>query len=113
MHFTISLNKHDTLRLIGIPDSLVPVIHDTIQTCWLRGIQEESRYFDSWQFKLRGNPWWASGQEAVDSRYLILKLIECLQAYGWLSLLVLTAQGNCQIKCFSSNLNQDSHRFSV
>jgi len=84
MHFTISLNKHDTLRLIGIPDSLVPAIRHTIQTSWLRGIQEESCYFDSWQFKLRGNPWWASGQEAVDSRYLILKLIECLQSYGWM-----------------------------
>ena len=82
-HFTISLNRHDRLRLIGIPDSLVSAVRDTIQSCWLRGIQEESRYFKSWEFKLRGNPWWASGEEAVDSRYLILKLIESLQVYGW------------------------------
>ena len=82
-HFIISLNKHDTLRLIGVPDNLNFAIRDTIQTSWLRGIQGESRYFGSWEFKLRGNPWWASGEEAVDSRYLILKLIETLQAYGW------------------------------
>lgn len=82
-HFTISLNKYDTLRLIGIPDSLISAVRDVIQTCWCRGIQEESRYFESWEFKLRGNPWWASGEEAVDSRFLILKLIEAMQAYGW------------------------------
>lgn len=82
-HFTISLNKHDTLRLIGIPDSLISAVRDVIQTCWRRGIQQESRYFESWEFKLRGNPWWASGEEAVDSRYLVLKLIESMQAYGW------------------------------
>ena len=82
-HFTISLNKYDTLRLIGIPDSLTSAVRDVIQTNWPRGIQEESRYSLSWQFKLRGNPWWASGEEAVISRYLILKIIEAMQAYGW------------------------------
>ena len=29
-HFTISLNRHDRLRLIGIPDSLVSAVRDTI-----------------------------------------------------------------------------------
>ena len=82
-HFTISLNKNDTIRLIGIPDSLISAVRDVIQTCWQRGIQEESRYFESWEFKLRGNPWWATGEETVDSRYLILKLLESMQAYGW------------------------------
>ncbi|KAL9969936.1 hypothetical protein ACROYT_G022221 [Oculina patagonica] len=82
-HFTISLNKHDTLRLISTPESLISAVRDVIQTSWRRGIQQESRYFESWEFKLRGNPWWASGEEAVDSRYLILKLIESMQAYGW------------------------------
>lgn len=82
-HFTISLNKHDTLRLISTPESLISAVRDVIQTCWRKGIQQESRYFESWEFKLKGNPWWASGEEAVDSRYLILKLIESMQAYGW------------------------------
>lgn len=82
-HFTISLNKQDRLRLIGAPDSLVSVIRNVIQTIWLRGIQNEERYYQSWEFKLRGTPWWASGTEAVDSRYLIAKLLEALQSYGW------------------------------
>ena len=83
-HFTISLNKHDSLRLIGVPESLISAVRDVIQTSWRRGIQQEQRYFDSWEFKLRGNPWWASGEEAVDSRYLVLKLMESMQAYGWI-----------------------------
>lgn len=83
-HFTISLNKHDSLRLIGVPESLISAVRDVIQSSWQRGIQQEQRYFNSWEFKLRGNPWWASGEEAVDSRYLVLKLMESMQAYGWM-----------------------------
>ena len=82
-HVTISLNKQDRLRLIGAPDSLVSAVRSVIQTNWTRGIQNEERYYESWEFKLRGTPWWASGHEAVDSRYLIVKILEALQSYGW------------------------------
>ena len=58
-------------------------VRNTLQTFWSRGIQEERSYAGSWQFKLRGTPWWASGDEAVDSRFLVLKVLEALQAYGW------------------------------
>lgn len=81
--FTISFNSHDLLRVISAPESLISAVRDTIQRNWLRGIQKESRYAGSWEFKLKGNPWWASGDEAVDSRFLVLKLMEALQAYGW------------------------------
>lgn len=82
-YFTVSLNSHDLLRLIGAPEGLVSAVRTTLQTFWSRGIQEERAYASSWQFKLRGNPWWASGDEAVDSRFLVLKILEALQAYGW------------------------------
>lgn len=82
-YFTVSLNSHDLLRLIGVPEGLVSAVRTTLQTFWSRGIQEERAYATSWQFKLRGNPWWASGDEAVDSRFLVLKILEALQAYGW------------------------------
>ena len=81
--FTISLNSHDLIRVISGPESLVSAVRSTIQSFWLKGIQKESRYAESWEFKLKGNPWWASGDEAVESRFLILKLMETLQAYGW------------------------------
>lgn len=83
VYCTISFNSEDLLRLIGFPEGMVSAVRNTIQTFWARGIQGESRYAESWQFKLRGTPWWASGTEAVDSRFLVLKLIEAIQAYGW------------------------------
>ena len=83
VHVTMSFNSNDKLRLIGFPEGIVSAVRNIIQTFWSRGIQEESRYSESWQFKLRGTPWWASGDEAVDSRFLVLKLIEAVQAYGW------------------------------
>ena len=83
LHFTISLNKDDLLRVIGAPESLIPAIRNTIQSSWYKGIQAVSSYVGSQEFKLRGTPWWASGTETVESRFLILKLIEALQAYGW------------------------------
>ena len=82
--FIITFNVNDVLRLIGLPESLVPVIQSTIQSAWSKGIQQESHYAGSYQFKLKGCPWWASGNEAVESRRLIvMKLMEVLLAHGW------------------------------
>ena len=81
--FTLSLNGNDVVRLINAPPSLKSVVQDIIQRSWYRGIQQVSRYAGSVQFKLNGTPWWADGQETVESRFLILKLLESLQGYGW------------------------------
>ena len=82
-HFTLSLNSNDLLRVIDAPESLIPTIRDIIQTSWYRGIQGVLRYAGSWEFKLKGTPWWADGQETVEARILILKLMEMLHAVGW------------------------------
>ena len=81
--FIISFNSNDLLRLIGAPDTMVSTVRSTIQSFWHKGIQEEKRYAESWQFKLKGYPWWASGEEAVESRFLVMKLMEVLLPYGW------------------------------
>ena len=82
-HFIITFNRNDVLRVIGLPESLVPVIQSTIQSAWSKGIEKESHYAGSYQFKLKGCPWWASGNEAVESRFLVMKLMEVLLAHGW------------------------------
>ena len=51
VHFTISFNSEDLLRLIGTPEGLVSVVRNTLQSYWSRGIQKEERYAESWQFK--------------------------------------------------------------
>ncbi|XP_078343323.1 uncharacterized protein LOC144629038 isoform X2 [Oculina patagonica] len=82
-HFTISFSSDDLLRLIGNPEGLVSPVRNVLQTYWARGIKKEERYAESWQFKLHGTPWRASGQEEVDSRFLVVKLLEAMQANGW------------------------------
>ena len=81
--FLISFNSTDLLRVINAPENVIAAVRSTIQSNWSRGIQRESIYAGSWEFKLKGTPWWAEGVEAVKSRYLVLKLMEALQAYGW------------------------------
>ena len=81
--FTISFNSSDLLRVIGAPDDFVSVIRSTIRSVWPKGIEEESRYADSWQFKLRGSPWCASGSKGVKSKLLVIKVMEALLPFGW------------------------------
>ena len=83
VQFVISFNSHDLLRVIGASENLISAVRSTIQSHWGKGIQRELNYAGSWEFKLKGTPWWADGHEAVESRYLVLKLMEALQAYGW------------------------------
>ena len=81
--FLISLNSTDLLRVIGASENIVSAVRSTIQSVWLKGVQNESQYAGTWEFKLKGNPWWATGDEAVESRFLVMKLLETLLAYGW------------------------------
>ena len=80
-HFIISFNSTNLVRVIGAPENIVSAVRSTIQSVWTK--EEESRYAESWQFMLRGSPWWASGEEAVKSRYLIKRLMEAMLAHGW------------------------------
>ncbi|KAL9960256.1 hypothetical protein ACROYT_G033691 [Oculina patagonica] len=115
-HFTISFNSEDLLRLIGVPEELVSAVRNTIQTFWSRGIQKEERYAESWQFKLRGTPWWASGEEAVDSRFLVVKLIEAMQAYGWSVVAAIDCSRKTQEKCsllFTQSQPRESPFFCI
>ncbi|XP_078342440.1 uncharacterized protein LOC144628243 [Oculina patagonica] len=82
-HFTIGFNSENLLRLIGNTEVLVSPVRNVLQTFWDRGIQKEERYAESWQFKLHGTPWWTSGLDAANSRFLVVKLLEAMQANGW------------------------------
>ena len=43
----------------------------------------EGNYCGSHQFKLSGNPWWATGEETVESRYLVGVLLAKMKESGW------------------------------
>ena len=50
---------------------------------WVQGLQREGHYCGSHEFKLSGNPWWATGEETVESRYLVGVLLAKLKEAGW------------------------------
>ena len=81
--FVISLNRNDRLRLIDAPPETIDCARSMIAQFWKRGIQHEKQKFNAYEFKLAGHPWWADGEEAVDSRLLMCKLFEGLMSIGW------------------------------
>ena len=51
-----------------------------------------------YEFKLRGNPWLTSGEQAVHARILITKLLQCLLANGLTVVCALDASRNASDK---------------
>ncbi|KAF9281508.1 hypothetical protein BGZ68_006609 [Mortierella alpina] len=78
----ISLNGADKLRLIGTPPELTNPIRAAITTSW-GPIQEESNYHGTHQFKIRGNPWYGQGKEAVPARRLLTGVLREMAQQGW------------------------------
>jgi len=81
--FILSLNNDDKIRLIRAPDYIITMVGEVISRTWSDGLQKEGEYCGSYEFKLSGNPWWASGKEAVESRYLVGTLLAEMKSQGW------------------------------
>jgi len=81
---SISLNDHDRVRLINVTDAVIATVEDAIKTNWSNGVQEttDERPF-CFEMKLRGNPWFSLGSEAIASRSLITTLFEKMAAIGY------------------------------
>lgn len=81
----ISFNQSDRLRLIGAPTQLVQDMKSLLAGLGL--LQTDLGWKDqglrAWEFKLNGYPWRASGEETMSTRYLLLKMLECLENHGW------------------------------
>jgi hypothetical protein len=82
---SISFNQCDRLRLIGADPMLIEDIKCTIAGLGL--LQTDLGWKDmslgAWEFKIKGYPWQASGEETMTTRFLLLKLLERLEANGW------------------------------
>lgn len=83
--FVLSFNRTDRLRIINAPQSVIPVVRETIMSVWqvMGGVQKEGAYHGSWEFKLKGNPWWSSDNESAMARFLVCKILEALKSRGW------------------------------
>ncbi|BGP42780.1 hypothetical protein JCM10449v2_006792 [Rhodotorula kratochvilovae] len=80
----LHLARSDRVRLIGFPDAVVQPVQMAIQNVWAPGVQKMGPYdASSYEFKLKGNPWYGQGIEAVPSRRLMCHLLAALSAQGW------------------------------
>ncbi|XP_057290061.1 uncharacterized protein LOC130612728 isoform X2 [Hydractinia symbiolongicarpus] len=81
---SVSLNRSDRLRFIHMPDGIVADLEEVVRQIWYNGIQDiKDERPVCYELKLKGNPWCASGNEAITSRLLIVKLMEKLSSYGY------------------------------
>ncbi|KAF2002479.1 hypothetical protein P154DRAFT_462494, partial [Amniculicola lignicola CBS 123094] len=80
---SLSMHREDRLRFLSFPSPIVTLCRTTILNVWARGIQAEKEYGGSQEFKLYGNPWRGSGDQAIAARRLICALLSVLHEQGW------------------------------
>jgi len=80
--FAISLNRNDRLRLMNADGSVKEIIQGVVRQYW-REIQHEEDHYGSHEFKLKGTPWWSSGENAMPSITLICQIFTALRRAGW------------------------------
>lgn len=78
----ITLNESDKLRLIGVPNELVPHLRAGIIRSWGK-IQREQNYSGAHEFKLSGFPWHGTGDDHVPARRLIVEVVRTMAHQGW------------------------------
>ncbi|CAF0775027.1 unnamed protein product [Brachionus calyciflorus] len=84
--FAMSLNKSDRVRLHRADEDLKSLLTNPnygMQSLWQKGIQNQKIVNNAYEFKLSGNPWDSSGDEAVESRRLLNDLFNLFSRYGW------------------------------
>ena len=80
--FAISLCGNDRLRLVNAEDDVIQATRMVITRNWPL-IQDEGEYCGSYEFKLKGWPWWNTGLEAMPGVALFCALLTELRRLGW------------------------------
>lgn len=79
---SISFNMSDRIRLMGLPIDVINEMRAAISNSWGQ-IQQESDYYSSYEFKLKGYPWVGHGSDAVSSRRLLAAVLRTMAHFGW------------------------------
>ncbi|KAE8379341.1 hypothetical protein BDV26DRAFT_259602 [Aspergillus bertholletiae] len=80
----ISISGFDRIRLMRFPESITPLVSETLQKHWPKGLQNVKAYYESTEFKLRGNPFeHGNDDEKVAIRNMMLGLLDALIRAGW------------------------------
>ncbi|KAJ8118958.1 hypothetical protein OPT61_g159 [Boeremia exigua] len=80
---SMSMHSTDDLRFLYFPPQVIDQCRNTVQGVWRGGIQRESMYGNSQEFKLSGYPWSAMGSDAMEARRLVAALLGTLHTMGW------------------------------
>ncbi|KAK7965151.1 hypothetical protein PG996_000491 [Apiospora saccharicola] len=77
---------HPQIRLLNFPENIKTTIRQIVASSGHTSVQNEreSYYHGSYELKMRGYPWRASGNDVVHSRRLINRNVEDLFDMGWL-----------------------------
>lgn len=82
-NFCVSLNESDKMRLIDSDSSLVEQVRMAICEGWDRGIHNESDYYSSHQFKLRGFPFASYGSDHIYACVMMTFVLNAIEMKGF------------------------------
>ncbi|OJT11829.1 hypothetical protein TRAPUB_11624 [Trametes pubescens] len=100
MMFAISFPTPRVLRVIDPPLPLTPAILQAVRNAWPRGIADEKKFGDSYEFKLKGYKWFQENTFAIDSLQQILSLLSALDRHSFTLLASLTIGNRARTKDF-------------
>jgi hypothetical protein len=85
VNFCVSLNETDKIRLIDYNPGLEQQVRMAIMQTWPKGIQMESEYFSSHQFKLKGYPFqnFDSSSDHVYACVLMIFILQNIESMGF------------------------------
>ncbi|EEQ87355.1 uncharacterized protein BDCG_02475 [Blastomyces dermatitidis ER-3] len=75
----ISFNKSDLLQLIDAPEPLCQAMVNALGD----KVQRTQFLESSFEIKFHGYPWKASGTETVETRLILLNVLDCLEQFGF------------------------------
>ncbi|KAI0669986.1 hypothetical protein C8Q78DRAFT_976529 [Trametes maxima] len=100
MIFAISFPTPRVLRVIDPPLPLTPAILQAVRNAWPRGIADEKKMGDSYEFKLKGYKWFQENTFSIDSLQQILSLLSALDRNSFTLLTSLTVGNRSRTKDF-------------
>lgn len=83
INFCVSLNETDKLRLIDSDMGLIEQVRSAVNLGWPKGIQNETDYYGSWQFKLIGNPFSCFGSDRIYTCVMMILVLNNIEKRGY------------------------------
>ncbi|KAH9906767.1 hypothetical protein F4778DRAFT_723301, partial [Xylariomycetidae sp. FL2044] len=80
----LSFVNTDRILLVDAPDDLVVALRSMLATRgWMRSGNNNNTYPGAHELRLLGQPWYASGEETMRARQLVLDMVALLERHGW------------------------------